>query len=505
MNSPRRVQFGGFNADLATGELQKQGHRVRVQQQPFLVLAMLLERAGEVVSREELQKAVWPADTFVDFEYGLNTAIKKIRLALGDSADTPRFVETLPRKGYRFIAPVSWEKPAQTESSASDHTVPPHPRRLLVWVLAGIVLAGVGTAVTFWAHRSGNPGLVHVPVPLTSLPGQEQQPSFSPDARHIAFVWDGGNGKDLAIYTQPLGGSNPLRITRGPAMDVSPVWSPDGGRIAFVRIWDESNAGVFVVPSAGGPEVQVTTLHVRAGMARSRHLLPSCLAWTPDGDSLVVADMDEAASRGSLFLAPLGGGLRRRLTTPDSGWIDSAPAFSPDRRSLAFVRTLSILDGDVFVLPLNAGFIPSHEPRRVSSLHRLTQGLAWTRDGREIVFAAGPLGASRLWRVSVAGGSDPRPLRVRPREHRLAHDLLTRATWLTASARATATSGACHSMHQANRSAGSPQPAMTPMRSIRQMGKAFCSYPTAAGATKSGSPMLTARVHGSSPTCTRLP
>ena len=124
--------------------------------------------------------------------------------------------------------------------------------------------------------------------------------------------------------------------------------------------------------------------------------------------------MDEAASRGSLFLAPLGGGLRRRLTTPDSGWIDSAPAFSPDRRSLAFVRTLSILDSDVFVLPLNAGFIPSHEPRRVSSLHRLTQGLAWTRDGREIVFAAGPLGASRLWRVSVAGGSDPRPLAFAP-------------------------------------------------------------------------------------------
>src|SRR5205814_5781563 len=96
MNSlPCRVRFGVFEADLAIGELQNQGRRIPVQQQPFLVLAMLLGRAGEVVPREELQKAVWPADTFVDFEYGLNTAIKKIRLALGDSADTPRFVETL--------------------------------------------------------------------------------------------------------------------------------------------------------------------------------------------------------------------------------------------------------------------------------------------------------------------------------------------------------------------------------------------------------------------------
>ena len=88
MNSiPRRARFGVFKADLAIAELKKQGRRIRLQQQPFLVLAMLLERAGEVVSREELQKAVWPADTFVDFDYGLNTAIKKIRLALDDSPD----------------------------------------------------------------------------------------------------------------------------------------------------------------------------------------------------------------------------------------------------------------------------------------------------------------------------------------------------------------------------------------------------------------------------------
>jgi DNA-binding winged helix-turn-helix (wHTH) protein len=158
MNSlPRRIHFGVFEADLAIGELRKQGRRIRVQQQPFLVLAMLLERAGDVVSREELQKAVWPADTFIDFDYGLNTAIKKLRLALGDSADTPRFVETLPRKGYRFIAPVNWELPCQKESAAdSPSSITAHPlptpttgdnavhapaRRLRVWSLAGLLAA----------------------------------------------------------------------------------------------------------------------------------------------------------------------------------------------------------------------------------------------------------------------------------------------------------------------------------------------------------------------------
>jgi len=103
---PQRVRFGLFEADLTTGELRKRGRRIPLQEQPQLVLAALLRHAGEIVSREELQHALWPADTFVEFEHGVNTAIKKLRQALGDSAANPRFIETLPRKGYRFIAPV---------------------------------------------------------------------------------------------------------------------------------------------------------------------------------------------------------------------------------------------------------------------------------------------------------------------------------------------------------------------------------------------------------------
>src|ERR1051325_6209185 len=115
-----KAHFGMFEADLANGELRKQGRKIPLQQQPFLVLALLLERAGDLVSREDLQKAVWPSDTFVDFDFGLNTAIKKIRAALGDSAGSPRFVETLPRKGYRFIAAVAWETSAATENQRSE-------------------------------------------------------------------------------------------------------------------------------------------------------------------------------------------------------------------------------------------------------------------------------------------------------------------------------------------------------------------------------------------------
>src|SRR5271170_3467540 len=104
--SAQIVRFGLFEADLKTGELRRGGAKVPLQGQPFQVCAILLSRSGELVTREELRKQVWPEDTFVDFDHALNTAITKIRLALGDEADNPRFVETLPRRGYRFIAPV---------------------------------------------------------------------------------------------------------------------------------------------------------------------------------------------------------------------------------------------------------------------------------------------------------------------------------------------------------------------------------------------------------------
>jgi TolB-like protein len=102
--SHRRVRFGSFEMDETAGELCKDGAKIKLQEQPFQILQILLERPGEVVTREELRKQVWPSDTFVDFDHGINNAIKRLREALGDTAETPRFIETLPRRGYRFVA-----------------------------------------------------------------------------------------------------------------------------------------------------------------------------------------------------------------------------------------------------------------------------------------------------------------------------------------------------------------------------------------------------------------
>src|SRR6516165_4326438 len=107
MRPPEILHFGTFEVDAHAGELRKQGKRVKLQDQPLQVLEVLLHRPGEVVTREEVRSQIWPQDTFVDFDNSLNTAINKLREALGDSADNPRFIETLPRRGYRFLAPVS--------------------------------------------------------------------------------------------------------------------------------------------------------------------------------------------------------------------------------------------------------------------------------------------------------------------------------------------------------------------------------------------------------------
>ena len=144
------VRFGVFEVDLTAGELRKSGSKVRLQEQPFQLLAYLLTRSGEVVTRDELREKLWPADTFVDFDHSLNTAVNKVREALGDSASSPRFVETLARRGYRFLGPVDRvgvvridEDLASSESTDSSTIDPeleiPLPRRGVIRSLFGLV------------------------------------------------------------------------------------------------------------------------------------------------------------------------------------------------------------------------------------------------------------------------------------------------------------------------------------------------------------------------------
>ena len=194
VRTSRRVTFGVFDLDLGTGELRKHGLRIRLQRQPFEVLALLIARAGDVVTREELQQKLWPANTFVDFDHGLNKAINKIREALGDSADTPRFVETVARRGYRFLADVRVSSPPPAIAvltpsvetsieSAAPVTPALRERHNWKWVAAAAVVVVVAAAGIVWkvqsAARAQPPIHSLAVLPLESLSSDPSQDYFA--------------------------------------------------------------------------------------------------------------------------------------------------------------------------------------------------------------------------------------------------------------------------------------------------------------------------------------
>ena len=196
------VRFGAFELDLRVGELRKAGVRVNLQEQPFKVLECLVERPGELVTREELRQRLWQDDTFVDFEHGVNAAVKRLRETLGDSAETPRFIETLPRRGYRLIAPVERDQapvveadPATTGRGAADQRLqadeqPARPKRWSARLIGASVLGLLVTAAVGGWVLSRSPKRPELPmkvIALTSLKGFEIGPSFS-TGRHARRV-----------------------------------------------------------------------------------------------------------------------------------------------------------------------------------------------------------------------------------------------------------------------------------------------------------------------------
>ncbi len=205
-SSTQTVRFGVYEADLGAGELRRKGRKLKLQEQPFQVLALLLERPGEVITREALREKLWPADTFVEFDHSLNTAISKIREALGDLADNPRFVETLPRRGYRFIAPV--EESGQASEPEATMPVPPlswwRTTRRPFWsaVLLALVIGGAALWFQFFRPSSKSEMAPMRVVPLTTLLGSENDPALSPDGNQVAFTWDGETGDNFDIYVK---------------------------------------------------------------------------------------------------------------------------------------------------------------------------------------------------------------------------------------------------------------------------------------------------------------
>lgn len=202
-NSPGPLRFGVFELDLRAGELRKHGMRVRLQEQPLQVLEMLLARPGDVVTREELRNKLWAADTFVDFDHGLNKAVNKIRDALGDSAESPRFVETVARRGYRFLAEVTVPRADETRKTENQ----PRKRRAppLAWQAFTAVLVVLLGVLVIWKFRStshATPLVESVAVlPLESLSGDPSQDYFA-DGMTDELITDLGQIRALRVISR---------------------------------------------------------------------------------------------------------------------------------------------------------------------------------------------------------------------------------------------------------------------------------------------------------------
>ena len=253
---PRVFRFGAFELDAREGELRKHGVRLHLQEQPLKILIALLERPGEIVSREDLVRTVWPDGVFVDFEARLNAAVNRLRQVLGDSAGQPRYIETVARKGYRFVVEVNVSGASLPNAPRLATEERPRARRIprWLWVAAPATLTLLAAANAVWLSPKEKPGVL---TQLTRGPGLSMDPAVSPDGKLLAFVSDGG-GEHLHLWVQQLGAIGSIvELTHDDADVREPSFSPDGSTIVFHSAKD--GGGIYTIPMIGGETTRIAT------------------------------------------------------------------------------------------------------------------------------------------------------------------------------------------------------------------------------------------------------
>lgn len=353
-----------------------------------------------MVTREEIQQLTWSDNTVVDFEVGINRCIRRIRSALLDDADAPRYLETIPRIGYRFIAPVEAPNGESEQSEeptviAMPETVSPAPlvkptrswRPLALSLIAVCVAAAVAL---YWMaiNREKQPNDLHT-VPLAVAFGDQYTPTFSPDGRQVAYAWNGDAEDNFDIYVKLVNSSSPaLRLTTSKDVDYSPAWSPDGEWIAFCRGNDSGQGAIWIVPALGGAERKIADISA-PGSPGDR-----ALSWTPDSKKLVVAAAFTAGEHRGLRLVDVNTDASKPIARPTGSEEDMYPAVSPDGKFVAFTQDTGRGISRIMVVPVGGG---SPQPIAAPSQQVYNARPGWTPDGRHIVFVSNVGGESHAW------------------------------------------------------------------------------------------------------------
>ena len=409
--SDRRIRFGSFEADLQTKELFKEGTRIPLANQSFVALATLLERPGQLVSREELRQRLWPDNRVVEFDQGLNAIINRLREALGVGAGGGGLIETLPRRGYRFIGalesesdergggPVpATERTARESPMGADQAPPlPRQRRVGLAIVLGtlaVMLALVAWAITLWLSRAPHPQLTNLKMtPVTSLEGREVAPAINSAGDTLLFAWNGAAdaGGHFDLYSRGVDSERLVRVTHDSAVAMHAAWAPGGAQIALARQTDH-DSGVFLTSLDGAAE----RLLAAANFLNESFMQ---LSWSPDGRQVAYAAV-ESDGWSHIDLADVTGSHKRSLARP-SGCADAGtPAFSADGRWLAFVCTSSIAVYNVDVTNLK-----DNTTRALLSMQGNPQGLAWTGTSDALIVANESDTDSGIWRVTLDGQS----------------------------------------------------------------------------------------------------
>ena len=416
--NPQIVRFGTFEVDLRLGELRKNGIRLKLTGQPFQILVILLEHPGDLVTREQLQRQLWPSDTFVDFDRGLNAAINRVRDALGDSAENPRFVETLPRRGYRFIAPVvdsrlaratlpgaeSKVSPAQTVKSpgalhvseASDRRPVSHRLNPLLGGLSILaVLAVLAVAVLYkLSLRSNEWDIQTMKISRVTQSGNATNVAISPDGRYVVYVLREGEKQSLNVR-QVATGSDVQILPPDEVVIWSLTFSPDANYIDFVRSEkpDFTDTHLYRMPVLGGTPLLVMQEGVDFGSS-----------YSPDGTQFAFLRVGAASDKVDVWLAKADGSDQRILASPPYSEGETGVAWSPDGKTIAYTASddtkrlrsglwaISVADGSVREIYSTPGSIG--RPR-------------WLPDGSFLLAPIGNAGQDfhgQLWFISYPRG-----------------------------------------------------------------------------------------------------
>src|ERR1700730_16353231 len=399
---PPTLRFGVFELDPRAGELRKKGMKIRLQSQPVEILVMLLQHPGDIVTREELQKKLWPADTFVDFEQGLNNAMKRLRAALDDDAESPHFIETLPRHGYRFIGSVNGSEKRHAAERA-EGAFGANRWLLATYVLCVIALAGVFA----WIMRSRSPILLpelkQRQLTSNSVGNAVASGAISPDGKYLAYV------DLLGVHVQLIANGDMQTISQPESLNANAAWS--------IASWlpDSTSFLANAAVPGGSTSIWMVSLLGRA----LKKIRDDATAWSvsPDGSQIAFTAVPGLFGSREIWLMTKEGEQARKLfaaTDENSGF--ARVAWSPDGKRVGYLKFHQV--SDRFEVSIETRELTGGPPT-VLLTSFLLHDFYWLPDGR-VVYSIGEGRAAasdncNLWEVRAdarTGAPVEQPRRV---------------------------------------------------------------------------------------------